>query len=107
MNFSVSREEEIAGLMKIGTFKLVPVIGIPNAERIFGMRFVHAIKTVDGISKNKSRLVDQNLKMKGTVHIYLISYSYISCPTNCHYNIHYTSELQTISTSASPFWEVF
>ena len=60
IDFSGSSQEEISELMKRGTFKMIPITDVQKGERIFGMRFVDAIKTVDGISK-KNR--DQSLRI--------------------------------------------
>ena len=41
-------------------FKVVKRSSVPSNQRIYGTRFVDAMKTVHGVEKAKSRLVAQN-----------------------------------------------
>lgn len=63
--FKKSREEEIEGLIKNGTFKLVNVTEIAKT-RIFESRFTDSISAADNGSRNMCRLLAQYYGGNGT-----------------------------------------
>ena len=58
--FAASRKAELDGLLKNETFKVVKRSSVLPGTRIYGSRFIDAFKTVDGTTKQKSRLVAHN-----------------------------------------------
>jgi len=64
-----SREKELAGLMGRKIFQIVDKCSVPHGARIFGTRFLDSMKTVDGKTFPKSRLVAQNYRDKDATKI--------------------------------------
>lgn len=58
--FIESRSKELTGLMGKGIFEILDRKSVPKEHRIFGTRWVDALKTVDGKTFEKSRLIAQN-----------------------------------------------
>lgn len=67
--FTDSRRTELRELIKREVFKVVPRKQVPNGTRIYGTRWVDSIKTVDGKTVQKSRIVAQNFRDSGAVSI--------------------------------------
>ena len=68
-SFIESRKSELRGLNKRNTFKIVNASSVPKGTRVYGTRWVDAIKMVDGKEVEKSRLVAQNVRDKGAAAI--------------------------------------
>lgn len=58
--FEKARKEEIKGLLDNGTFEIVKKSSVEKGARIYGTRFVDAVKTVNNVEKLRSRLVAKN-----------------------------------------------
>lgn len=61
-NFKASREQELNNLLKQEVFEIVPLKLVPKGKRIYGTRWVDVLKTTNGKSFEKSRLVAQNYR---------------------------------------------
>jgi len=57
------------GLFEREVFKVVDKTSVPDGMRIFGTRFIDGLKTVDRKTFEKSRLVAQNYRDKGSTVI--------------------------------------
>ena len=64
-SYEGARRKEYNGLMSRGTCKVVPESSVPKGVRIFGLCWVDPVKTTDGKSIKKSRLVARNYRGKG------------------------------------------
>ena len=67
--FTQSRLKELTSLLSRGVFKIVKKDTVPVSERIYGTKWVDTMKTVDGNTFPKSRLVAQNYNDEGAAEI--------------------------------------
>ena len=67
--FKESRKKELKGLMDRNIFSIVDRSSVPKGTRIFGTRWVDALKTVDGKTFEKSRIVARNFRDKGAASV--------------------------------------
>lgn len=67
--FENSRAAELEGLKERNVFKVVDESTVPHGTRIYGSRWVDVLKSSDGKSIEKSRLVAQNFRDKGAADI--------------------------------------
>lgn len=68
-DFSESRTKELNGLAEAKVFKIVKRASIPSGSRVYGTRFIDAVKKDKGKTKLKSRLVAQNYRDKASKSI--------------------------------------
>ena len=61
--FQESRRKELSGLNR-NVFEVVDRSSVPKGARIFGTRWIDALKTVDGKTYEKSRIVARNFRDK-------------------------------------------
>lgn len=67
--FAEARKKELKGLVNRGTFEIVESDIVPPGTRVYGTRWVDALKTVEGKTFEKSRLVAQNYNDLGAASI--------------------------------------
>lgn len=69
-NFRDARQTELQGISEGNVFEQVPRSSVPKDERIYGIRFIDALKS-DGKGnwKKKARLIAQNFKDKNALKI--------------------------------------
>jgi len=94
-----SREVELEGLHKRGTFKVVKRNKVPDGTRI--SRWVDTLKAQDGQITEKSRLVAQNYRDKGATEIST------KAPTISRMGQRTALALSAISRSIRRTWETF
>ena len=68
-NFTESRKREVEGLLARNVLEVVKRSTVPKGMRIYGTRFVDVVKTVNGKTIEKSRLVAQNYRDKAATEI--------------------------------------
>ena len=85
------------GLLYHKTFQVVDKSSVPKGTRIFGLRWVDALKTVDGVTMEKSRIVARNFKDKDALRVSTRS------PTATRLGLGTSACLSTIFSQHQPY----